>query len=180
MFLQTRTFKGFANGRRSDVMTSHALNWNGWLLSIMKHLVTCAAKRTSTSVFSMVTLPSWASLLTHGNVKEGFVNRFVVDSNVDKVLELHGQACLIVERWLLEFIIILIVILSTRVHIYCHLAGVCYKNRHGTYTYYLHTLYSCVVKYNCDAVVFSVYWFLQFDVIFALHGYDCSCVSLVI
>ena len=28
----------------------------------------------------MVTLPSWASLLTHVNVKQGFVNGFVADS----------------------------------------------------------------------------------------------------
>ena len=46
----------------------------------------------------MVTVPSWASLLTHVNVKEGFVNRFVADSDVDKVLELHGRTCLIVKR----------------------------------------------------------------------------------
>ena len=76
----------------------------------------------------------------------------------------------------------LIVILSTKVRIYCHLAGVCYKNRHGTYTYHLHTLCSCMVKYNCDAVVFSVYWFLQFNVILAITwtGYDCSCVPSLV
>ena len=33
-------------------------------------------------------------MLTHINVKEGFANGFVADSDVDKVLELHGQACL--------------------------------------------------------------------------------------
>ena len=42
----------------------------------------------------MITLPSWASLLTNVNVKEGFVNGFVADSDVDKVLELHGRECL--------------------------------------------------------------------------------------
>ena len=42
----------------------------------------------------MVALPSWASLLTHVNVKEGFVNEFVADSDVNKVLELHGRVCL--------------------------------------------------------------------------------------
>ena len=43
----------------------------------------------------MVALPSWASLLTHVNaVKEDFVNGFVADSDVDKVLELHRWACL--------------------------------------------------------------------------------------
>ena len=48
--------------------------------------------------FNMVTLPSWASLLTYVNVKEGFVNGFIADSDVDEVLELHGWACLIVKR----------------------------------------------------------------------------------
>ena len=42
----------------------------------------------------MATVPAWASLLTRVNVKEGFVNGFVADSDVDKVLELHGRACL--------------------------------------------------------------------------------------
>ena len=42
----------------------------------------------------MATFPPWASLLTGVNVKEGYVNGFVADSDVDKVLELHGRACL--------------------------------------------------------------------------------------
>ena len=42
----------------------------------------------------MATLPAWASLLTHADVKEGFVNGYVADSDVHKVLELHGRACL--------------------------------------------------------------------------------------
>ena len=42
----------------------------------------------------MVALPSWASLLTHVNIKEGFVNEFVAYSDVNKVLELHGRVCL--------------------------------------------------------------------------------------
>ena len=50
--------------------------------------------RSHAGIGIMVTLPSWASLLTHVNVKEGFVNGFVADSDVDKVLELHGRACL--------------------------------------------------------------------------------------
>ena len=41
----------------------------------------------------MLTRPYWASLPT-ANVKEGFVNEFVADSDVNKVLELHGRACL--------------------------------------------------------------------------------------
>ena len=46
----------------------------------------------------MVALPSWASLLTHVNaVKEDFVNGFVADTDVDKVLELHGRAYLATE-----------------------------------------------------------------------------------
>ena len=39
----------------------------------------------------MATLPAWASLLMRVNVK---VNEFVAVSDVDKVLELHGRACL--------------------------------------------------------------------------------------
>ena len=42
----------------------------------------------------MVLLPAWASLLTRVNIKESYVNEFVADSDVDKVLELHGRACL--------------------------------------------------------------------------------------
>ena len=42
----------------------------------------------------MAILPAWASLLTRVNVKEVYVNGFVAVSDVDKVLELHGRACL--------------------------------------------------------------------------------------
>ena len=57
----------------------------------MKHVITCATTR---SVSVMATLPAWASLLTHAGIKEGFVNGYVADSDVHKVLELHGRACL--------------------------------------------------------------------------------------
>ena len=87
--------QGFANGRRSDVITSQCVELE-WLIAIDNEAF--GHVRSQADFGIMVTLPSWVSLLTHGNVKEGFVNKFVVDSNVDKVLELHGQACLIVER----------------------------------------------------------------------------------
>ena len=42
----------------------------------------------------MATYPAWASLLTRVNQKEGFVSGFVVESDVNKVLELCGRVCL--------------------------------------------------------------------------------------
>ena len=54
----------------------------------MEYVITCATTR---SVSIMATLPA---LVTHTDVKEGFVNGYVADSDVHEVLELHGWACL--------------------------------------------------------------------------------------
>jgi len=42
----------------------------------------------------MECLPDWASLLNNVTVKDGSVNGFVAENEIDKVLELHGRACL--------------------------------------------------------------------------------------
>jgi len=39
-------------------------------------------------------LPAWASLLNGVSPKDGFVNGFVAENEVNKVLELHQRACL--------------------------------------------------------------------------------------
>ena len=42
----------------------------------------------------MESLSAWASLLYNVTLKEDSVNGFVAENEVDKVLELHGRACL--------------------------------------------------------------------------------------
>ena len=40
------------------------------------------------------TLPAWGLFLNDVHVKDGFVNGFLSEVDIDKVLDLHGPACL--------------------------------------------------------------------------------------
>ncbi|XP_065920248.1 calcium-responsive transcription factor-like isoform X2 [Dysidea avara] len=40
------------------------------------------------------TLPAWGLFLNDVHVKDGFVNGFLSEADIDKVLDLHGRACL--------------------------------------------------------------------------------------